>query len=200
MADKKNIVIKVKYPTPGKMPENDISAPKMITEWNVKRIVITAAGLVFVLAALFYFLNQDQDRQDTGSTISAVAPPEISAKSPIQPATAVDKQAPRAQLTTGIINNEPVDELSFPLKISKKGSTWIYYFVELKAMKGKTVYHEWLLDGLLISRKKVNISDELWRTSSRQVFKYTSENNWTVRLVDEAGEVLNEKHFNVIYE
>ncbi len=67
-------------------------------------------------------------------------------------------------------------------------------------MKGRTVFHEWLLDGKLITRKKVNISDDSWRTSSRQLFAYTSKTNWLARLVDENGRILNEIQFNVIYE
>ena len=67
-------------------------------------------------------------------------------------------------------------------------------------MKGRTVFHEWLLDGKLITRKKVNISDDFWRTSSRQLFAYTARTNWKARLVDEKGQVLNEIPFNVIYE
>jgi hypothetical protein len=85
--------------------------------------------------------------------------------------------------------------------LSKKKSTSVYYFVELTGMKGQTVYHEWLLDGDLITRKKIKISDDdKWRTLSRQLFAYTARNNWTARLVDETGRVLNEIRFNVIYE
>ena len=64
-------------------------------------------------------------------------------------------------------------------------------------MKGKTVYHEWLLNGDLVSRKKVNISADTWRTASKQVISYTMNNDWVVRLVDESGNKLVEKSFNL---
>ena len=67
-------------------------------------------------------------------------------------------------------------------------------------MKGKTIYHEWLLENELITRKKVNVSKDLWPTSSRQLFGDSTKNNWTARLVDETGQVINEIRFNVIYE
>jgi len=67
-------------------------------------------------------------------------------------------------------------------------------------MKGRTVYHEWLRDGALVTRKKVNVSSDNWRTASRQLFAYSVKANWTVRLVDETGQLLNEIPFNVIYE
>lgn len=198
MADKKNIVIKVKYPTSASMPEHAVSSPKTITVWNVKRILIALAGIALMLTSVFYLTNKDT--QNTESDKPPAIAPEISAKPVTEPKIEANNHVSRAVLSFKVINSEPVDEITLPLKISKKGSTWIYYFVELKGMNGKTVYHEWLLDGVLISRKKVNISNDIWRTSSRQVFKYTSDNNWTVRLVDETGEIINEKHFNVIYE
>ena len=67
-------------------------------------------------------------------------------------------------------------------------------------MKGRTVYHEWLLEDELITRKKVNISKDDWRTSSRQFFANSIRTDWTVRLVDESGQVINQIRFNVIYE
>jgi hypothetical protein len=67
-------------------------------------------------------------------------------------------------------------------------------------MKNHDVYHEWLLDGKLITRKKVNISNDIWRTSSRQLFVHNVKTNWTVRLVDESGQILNQIDVNIIYE
>jgi hypothetical protein len=198
MADKKNIVIKVKYPTPGKMSEDDILPPKTITEWNVKRIVIALVSVMLVFTSLIYLTSKDS--QNTALDKPEVVTPIINETSTKKPPIEVKSHVIRALLTYKVIDNEPASEIVLPLKISKKESTWIYFFVELTGMKDKTVYHEWLLDGELISRKKVNITGEKWRTASRQSFHYTSENNWTVRLVEESGEVVTEKHFNVIYE
>jgi hypothetical protein len=198
MADKKNIVIKVKYPTSLPMSENDVPLPKTITVWNVKRVLIAVTGIALVLFAGFYLSNKDTENVEPEKPL-AIAP-ELSAKPAPEPKKEVTSHVLRSVLSYKVVNSEPVDEITLPLKLSKKKSTWIYYFVELKGMKDKTVYHEWLLDGVLISRKKVNISNDTWRTSSRQVFKFTSDNNWTVRLVDETGGIINEKHLNVIYE
>ena len=105
----------------------------------------------------------------------------------------------RSLLTFKIDNNEPVGEINLPLKLSVKKSTSVYYYVELTGMEGHSVHHEWLLDGILITRKKVNISNNNWHTSSRQLFVYNDKTNWTARLVDETGRVLNEIEFNVVY-
>lgn len=203
MEDKKNIVIKVKYPTSGKKEDHEVSAPKVITEWNIKRILLALAGVIFIVLGLLYFIKPDTQKaglQPNADLHLNAASPERIVKTNGKPENEVNKNIIRALLTFKINNNEPEGEIILPLKLSKNKSTSVYYFVELAAMKGQTVYHEWLLDGKLITRKKVNISDDTWRTSSRQLFAYTARTNWKARLVDEKGQVLNEIHFNVIYE
>lgn len=204
MEDKKNIVIKVKYPASAKKAEPDVSASKMITEWNIKRIFLAFLVVVLFIVTLFFFLKPDTQNPELKPQ---AALPEKIIKTPVKSeikinkkSAKVNKNISRALLTFKINNNEPVDKIILPLKLSKKGSTSVYYFVELKAMKGHTVYHEWLLDGALITRKKVNISDNNWRTASRQLFSNSVKTKWTVRLVDENGKILNEIPFNVIYE
>ena len=197
MEDKKNIVIKVKYPISDKNAEHGVSTAKVITEWNIKRILLVVAGVVLIMVLLFYFIRQDTQKTDLQPQ---VALPEKIVNPPVKPKVENNRNISRALLTSKINNNEPAGEIILPLKLSKNKSTSIYYFVELKEMKGRTVYHEWLLDGKLITRKKVNISDDTWRTSSRQLFSYSAKTNWTVRLVDETGRLLNKIHFNVIYE
>ena len=195
MEDKKNIVIKIKYP---KKAEQDVSAQKVITEWNIKRIMLALSGIVSIIVLLFYFTKQDTQKTDLQP--KAVLSEKI-ANTAAKPQIATNNNITRALLTFETNKNEPVGEIIPPLKLSKKKSTSVYYFVELTGMKGRTVYHEWLLDGDLITRKKINISDDdKWRTLSRQLFAYTARNNWTARLVDETGRVLNEISFTVIYE
>lgn len=62
MTDKRNIVIKVKYPVAGKAAEQ--LAPKMITEWNIKRILFAAGALVLILVSLFYLISNDTQETD----------------------------------------------------------------------------------------------------------------------------------------
>ena len=197
MEDKKNIVIKVKYPVSGKKPEHDVPTAKVITEWNIKRILLVLFGVILIIVALFYFIKPDVEKPDLQP--KAVLPEKI-VNTPVKPKTEIRKNITRALLTFKINNNEPAGEIVLPLKLSKQKPTSVYYFVELTAMKGQTVYHEWLLDGELITRKKVNISDDSWRTSSRQLFAYSARTHWSVRLVDETGQILNEIKFNVSYE
>ena len=193
MEEKKNIVIKVKYPGAGKKVEPDISHLKIITVWNVKRIVLAFIGLVLFIALLIFFFKPDTKNTEQSAL------PEKNINRPDQ-SKEINKSVIRSLLTFKIDNNEPVGEISLPLKLSKKKATSVYYYVELTGMEGHSVYHEWLLDGALITQKKVNISSSNWRTSSRQLFVYNDKTNWTARLVDETGRLLNEIQFNVVYE
>lgn len=210
MEDKKNIVIKLKYPGSGKPSDSDVSASKVITEWNIKRILAALLGVIFFIIVLLFLFKpnttQNTEVQPQAPLRPLAALPEKIIKTPVKSEVEINKKTQsikkviRALLTFKIQNNEPVGEIILPLKLSKKRPTSVYYFVELASMKGRTVYHEWLLDGVVITRKKVNISADIWRTSSRQLFVYSLKTSWTVRLVDETGQILNEIPFNVIYE
>jgi Protein of unknown function (DUF2914) len=207
MSEKKNIVIKVKYPTPGNTPTKTDAQPGVITEWNFKRIGLALGGLLLVLMSIFYFTgDNDPATAITDSTQSALPeqahqaiPPQAEKPGNTSGSVKLDvsKVVSRAQLTRDIEKNEPVDNLKLPLKIGKKETLWIYYFIELKNMQGKTVFHEWWLNGNLVSRKKVNISDDPWRTASKQLITYTNNNDWVVRVVDESRNILTEKSFNL---
>jgi hypothetical protein len=248
MADKRNIVIKVNYPVSEKGTRH--LAPKMITEWNVKRIALVAGALVLVLAALIYVINKEPKKVDSVNVPVPVSvnateqqvSPEIKDKEaevitpelPVQPineivpskkpkkdsskaknqtarAEPVKKQpnkkiskehehshvVSRSLLTYGIKNKEPGAEIAGFLKVSGKKSTWVYYFTELKSMKGSRVYHEWLKNGSHVSRQSIVISGDTWRTSSRKLMSESDKGKWTVRMVDESNRSLDEKTFKV---
>lgn len=224
MSEKKNIVIKVKYPSPGKAPENVVSGPSenfasgmsVVTEWNYKRIGLVLGSLLLAMVMWIYVSDDEQKVTETTQVIqSQSAQPEqqeVSA-APSQAVTATatastaqnKPQAPvatsnaviRSQLTSDIKKNEPVNKLKLPLKIDKKETLWVYYFAELKGLTGQVIYHEWWLNGNLVSRKKVNVSDNPWRTASKQVITYTTNNDWIVRVVDENRNTLSETSFNI---
>ncbi|UOA08172.1 DUF2914 domain-containing protein [Methylobacter sp. S3L5C] len=199
MEDKKSIVIKVKYPGNGKKTEDGLSTSKIITEWNIKRILLALLGVILLITALWFFFKPNAENTDLKS--QAVLSEEV-IKIPVKPNMDFNKNITitRALLTFNINNNEPVGKITLPLTLSKTKSTSIYYFVELSGMKDRTIYHEWLLDGTLITRKKVNISNDNWRTSSRQLFIYNIKTNWIARLVDESGQILNQIDFSINYE
>lgn len=75
MADKKNIVIKVKYPT---ATASDQITPATITTWNKPRIGIAIALLFVILSGLFYFFSNGQSPDNQ----QIVVEPAITANKP----------------------------------------------------------------------------------------------------------------------
>lgn len=197
MSEKKNIVIKVKYSADEKKVNDNICDPKLITEWNIKRIALAMGGLLFFVVIIFSMTIKNTEKIEP--TLQDILPDKVVSR-PENNNTDVSNNITRAFLTFKIDNNEPTGKIDIPVKLSKYKSTSLYYFVELTGMKGRTVYHEWLLEGKLITRKKVNISNNNWRTSSRQFFANSDKTNWMVRLVDENNKVINELNFSVIYQ
>jgi hypothetical protein len=261
MTDKRNIVIKVKYPASGKDAEN--FTPKMVTVWNIKRILMAAGVLVCIVAALVYVLIKDPQEISTDKFPQENSPdnvefvinlppekvtPPIETKEPEtkkqdiskkivtktnakikqvneaakknKPASnttvkpdvkkpvskkdtkdreysKVNHNVARAVLTYDINNKEPAGEIAKVVSVAGKKPTWVYYFTELKSMNGSKVYHEWLKNGVLDSKKELIISGDAWRTSSRKLLADSEKGNWTVRLIDEQGQLLNEKSFKV---
>ncbi len=108
-----------------------------------------------------------------------------------------DKRVSRALLTTGLNNREPIDEFKPPVKIGNKQTVVLYYFTELKKLKDTALYHEWLRNGQLVAKRQLYIGDAHWRISSKMRFSEKNKGDWTVRLVDKSGQILNQKSFSV---
>ena len=64
MEDKKNIVIRLKCSASGKKAEPDVSASKVITEWNIKRILLAMVGVVLFIVVLFVLFKPDAQNTD----------------------------------------------------------------------------------------------------------------------------------------
>ena len=72
MADKKNIVIKVKYPG-----QSAVNAPKAetVTLWHVPRIIGAVAVLVIVIASIYYFATAGDDEVVSSDVVVEAQPP-----------------------------------------------------------------------------------------------------------------------------
>lgn len=78
MANKKQIVIKVKYPSPEGQAQDISASPEIITEWNVKRIVSAFAVVALLLSLLLYLTVSNDESTDTPPPLSENQPnPEI---------------------------------------------------------------------------------------------------------------------------
>ncbi len=202
MEDLKNLVIKVKYPSSESKSAKTAQNSKKTTVWNIKRLLIAftiIALLVFVILYLSLSSSSEEsytkDSNAVTETVKAVAKDTALVKSK----SGSKINVTRALLTLGLKNNEPVAELSPPLILPAHKTVSVYYFLEVTDMKDRIIFHEWWLGNKLINRKKISISsNDKWRTVSHQLVAYAAKNDWTVKVVDEKGQLIIEKRFDII--
>lgn len=103
----------------------------------------------------------------------------------------------RSVLARRIVNKEPVQAFNDSIRISKGQSVTINYFTEIKGMKGKSVYHEWSKNNRTVFRRRIHITGDRWRASSRKVFNQTSAGQWQTRTVDDRKQILDRKNFTI---
>jgi hypothetical protein len=204
MSEKKNIVIKVKYPSGANTKAKSKTQPGTVTHWNLKRIGLALGSLLLLMISFFYFTDTDKQDIETEKPLAlpkqvtpAVKTENTQLSLPEKPLSSFASSVIRAQLTSDVKKNEPIDSINAPVKIDRKEKKSLYFFAELKGLKGKTIFHEWLLNDQLVSQKKVNISSDPWRTASRQTITYTMDNDWAVRIVDDNGNKVTEIKFNL---
>jgi hypothetical protein len=202
MEDIKNLVIKVKYPSSEKNTSKNIHSSHNKTEWNIKRLLL-AFAVVCLFIGLVLSLTMKSGSQESdvkpSVTTTEILKTESKDSSIVQYKAPVKNTITRSLLTLAIKNNEPAAELNLPLMLPAKKTVPVYYFVEVADMKDRVIFHEWWLGHKLINRKKITISNnDKWRTVSHQLVAYAAKNNWTVKVVDQSGQLINEKRFDII--
>lgn len=110
MADKKSVVIKVKYPVSGRQTSKIASSPEMITDWNVKRIVL-ALGIIILIISLslyYYFSGSSEDNSPKPSGLAdQMINPEIHGNAVSDLATDPEADAASLQVINAAQPNQP---------------------------------------------------------------------------------------------
>lgn len=149
MANKKQIVIKVKYPSPEGQAQDIPSSPEIITEWNVKRIASVFAVIALLLSLVLYFTVSHDDVADTPPPLSENQPnPEIQQD-------AVAEQAKKAgaeekSLSDSASNDRPSSP-SLPINLPEAGKKTI---AAGKAAAGEKAGQETAATASAVSEKK----------------------------------------------
>lgn len=102
----------------------------------------------------------------------------------------------RAQLSHAVRQHEPIDEINF-VQLEQSGSTSIYFFAELQNLSGQQVAVKWYFEDRLVADTRLYIGSENWRTYATKVLNRQYIGSWRVVLMDQAGNQLAERHFNV---
>ncbi|MGZ8194288.1 MAG: DUF2914 domain-containing protein [Methylosarcina sp.] len=124
MANKKHIVIKVKYPSPEDQAKDIKSSPEIITEWNVKRIISAVAVIILILGLALYFIGSHEENSAKSLPLSEnQVHPEIKPDSVSDQAKDTEAESkslstfqerastqplPLNQSETGIVSTKPV--------------------------------------------------------------------------------------------
>ena len=147
----------------------------------------------------------DISHGDTAEPLTkpSVKPVQISKEKPVErkiEQSIVHYKVIRALLARGIANKEPVGEIKTSVKVNNDKATGVFYFTEIKDMKGRVFYHQWVREGRLVYKRRINVLGNRWRVSTSKLFRPSSVGNWTVRLIDKQGKIYNEINFKVIAE
>lgn len=226
MANPKKIVIKINRSSDRKNDESKNSVPSEIVIWNVRRIVL-ALIIALLFVVIPYFIlddeskvknNNNQEYSEISSIEDKPTTPEkaISSNSVInrqdyaiqldmKPADVTVKafntikhyKIKRGLLTNGVFDKEPIDELVPPFKVGENASLKLFYFTEIRDMKGQSLFHQWIKDGVVIQKTTINPQGKRWRVSSNRELTRADIGRWIVQLLDQEGLIYHEVVFEL---
>lgn len=104
----------------------------------------------------------------------------------------------RAQLSTGLEQKEPIDEIPNVLTMDSDGLIRIYLFTEIQGMEGQLHFHDWYLEDERVARVEIRPSADPMRASSAKYIDRNMVGDWRVEVVTEEGELLAEGEFSVL--
>jgi len=98
---------------------------------------------------------------------------------------------PRGVFTTAVVEREPTDRVD----TLANDATQIYYFTELRDLDGRAVTHRWEQGGEVRAEVEFLVGGDRWRVYSSKKLDPAWLGEWTVSVVDEAGNVLRQDRF-----
>ncbi len=103
----------------------------------------------------------------------------------------------RAQLTSGIIEGEPVDQLDQTIAMNDQGLLRVYLFMETADLKGKALFHDWNWKGRRIAHARMPIKSNGQKAVSSKFIDRIMTGPWEVKIVDQSDRVLAKAGFEV---
>lgn len=116
-----------------------------------------------------------------------------------EPEPSVPEPAPvtgevsRSMFATAIENREPVDDI---VQIDNN-TPHVYFFTELRDMKGQQVTHRWIYQGEVMGEVTFQVGGPRWRVHSSKNLMPEWTGMWEVQVVDAAGNVLTTRQIEV---
>jgi len=100
----------------------------------------------------------------------------------------------RSAFTLAIENKEPVSEL----KTVTNDASKVYFFTELLGLSGHTITHRWEYNNRTLAEVAFEIGADRWRTWSSKSILPGWTGTWTVSVLDEGGNVIEQSEFNSV--
>lgn len=100
----------------------------------------------------------------------------------------------RAAFTTMVADREPQDDVT---QLTNETSR-IIFFTDLRGLNGRTVSHVWEKDGMEMARVPFVVGGERWRVYSTKNLEPSWTGEWTVKILDEDGNVLQTRGFTYL--
>jgi hypothetical protein len=108
------------------------------------------------------------------------APPQVDTQAQVQ------GQVARSAFTSDISEREPVDNLTTLTPDIAR----VYFFTELRNLEGQTVTHRWEHAGQVVAEIPFNVGGPRWRVWSSKNLDSGTTGEWSVTVVDGAGNEL----------
>jgi hypothetical protein len=96
----------------------------------------------------------------------------------------------RAQFTNGIKNREPIDHLENRVHSEEQTSKRLFYFTDLRDLKGEKVTHRWKHKGNTMAKVNFNVGGARWRVYSSKNLTPSLKGEWQIVVTDSAERIL----------
>ncbi|MDO3722179.1 DUF2914 domain-containing protein [Marinobacter sp. chi1] len=135
----------------------------------------------------------------SGTTTSPESAPAIDTgtASGSSPVRILSEHLTRAQLSSGLEDKEPIDQLSDTLAMEEDGLIRVFLFTEIQGMQDETHYHDWYLEDERVARVSITPFVDPMRASSAKFIDRHMLGEWRVEVVTAEGEPLAVGEFTV---
>ncbi|HHJ14173.1 MAG TPA: DUF2914 domain-containing protein [Gammaproteobacteria bacterium] len=106
----------------------------------------------------------------------------------------LERRVARAAFTTGIVSREPKDRVLVLTPPARE----IYFFTDLRNLKGHTVTHRWQFEGEVMSSVDFKVEGDRWRVYSRKSLPPGAFGEWSVTVLDDTGWPLHVELFRYL--
>lgn len=102
----------------------------------------------------------------------------------------------RGIFTEAIKNKEPVSDLQQITTATGR----VYFFTEISGLSGHAITHRWEYNGKVLAEVSFQVGADRWRTWSSKNLLASWTGKWQVSVLDEGGNIIEQKEFEYIDE